>query len=338
MKIKKIIVILLLMACSFISTSLLAAEKSPDKKIIYTVVWRGCEEGCTSFKEYIAGSGLNAKIILRNANRDKSKLSGYVEEARSLKADLVLTWGTSVTLGMAGTLEDRDNPKFIHDIPLVFMIVSDPVGSKIIESYNKTGRSNITGTRNRPREIVYIKAIQTYNPAFKKLGLLFNRNEINSVLKMAEIRDLSGKMGFELVALELKLANDGHPKSEDVPSKIAELKAAGVDFIYLGSSSFLKDHQDIFTNSAVEHGIPVLSPYESMVRNSSALLSVAARYKDVGRVAGEQARAILLDGEVPGDLPVRSVKQYSYLVNMKVARQLNLFPSVEILQYAQIVD
>jgi putative ABC transport system substrate-binding protein len=81
-----------------------------------------------------------------------------------------------------------------------------------------------------------------------------------------------------------------------------------------------------------------LSPYESMVRKSNALLSVAARYKDVGRVAGEQARAILLDGKLPGGLPIRSVEQYSYLVNMKVARQLNLFPSVEILQYAQIVD
>lgn len=338
MKIKKIIGILLLIVCCFIGVSLLAAEKIPDKKVIYAVFWRGCEESCTSFKEYITGSGLNAEIVLRNANRDKSKLYGYVEEARTLKADLVLTWGTTVTLGMAGTLEDRDNLRFIHDIPLVFMIVADPVGSKIIESYKKTGRSNITGTRNRPREVVNIKAIQTYNPAFKKLGLLYNGNETNSVLKMAEIRALSFKMEFELIALELKLGRDGHPKKEDIPSKIAELKAAGVDFISLGSSSFLRDNQDIFTRSAVEQGIPVLSPYESTVRNSSALLSVAARYEDVGRIAGEQARAILLDGEVPGDLPVRSVKQYSYLVNMKVARQLNLFPSVEILQYAQIVN
>lgn len=338
MKIKKIIVILLLIACSFAGAPFLMAEQNPDKKIIYAVVWRGCEEGCASFREYIAGSGLNAEIILRNADRDKSKLPEFVQEARSLKADLVLTWGTSVTLGMAGTLADQNNSQFIHSIPLVFMIVADPVGSKIIESYEKTGRRNITGTRNRPPESVNIKAIRSYNPAFKKLGLLFNRNENNSVLKMDEMRALSDKMEFGLVALELDLGLDGHPKTKDISPKVGELKAEGVDFIYLGSSSFLRANQDIFTKSAVDQRIPVLSPYESMVRNSNALLSVAARYEDVGRVAGEQARAILLDGKIPGDLPIRSVKQYSYLVNMKVARQLNLFPSVEILQYAQTVD
>lgn len=238
MQIKKMIVILMLIVCNFVTTSLMAAEKSLDEKIIYAVVWRGCEEGCTSFKEYIEGSGLNAKIILRNANRDKSKLSGYVNEARSLKADLVLTWGTSVTLGLAGTLADKNNPEFIHDIPLVFMIVADPIRSEIIESYKKTGRENITGTRNRPPESVYIKAIQSYYPKFKKLGILFNRNETNSVLKMNEIRELSTKMGFRLVALELDLGLDGHPQTEDIATKVSELKSAGVDFIYLGSSSF----------------------------------------------------------------------------------------------------
>jgi putative ABC transport system substrate-binding protein len=305
---------------------------------IYMVFWRGCEEACEGFKAYLAKSGIDADLVIRNANRDKSKLPGYVDEARALEADLVVTWGTSVTRGIAGTLADPGDPRFINDIPVVFMVVADPIGSKIIQSYEKTGRDNVTGTRNRVPEAVNINTIRSYYPAFKRLGMLYNTNENNSVVKVKEIAALAGKMNFELVALELGLGADGKPEPESIPVRMAELQAAGVDFIYLGSSSFLDVHRDVFTRSAVDHGIPVLSPYERLVRDSHALLSIAARYQDVGMLAGRQVKSILIDGKKPGELPVLSVDQYAYVVNMTTAKKLNMFPSVEMLQIAETVD
>jgi putative ABC transport system substrate-binding protein len=305
---------------------------------IYMVMWRGCEEACNGFKEYIGKKGIDANLVVRNANRDKSKLPGFVEEARALHADLVVTWGTSVTRGVAGTLSDQGDSRFINDTPLVFMVVADPIGSKIIESYEKTGRDNLTGTRNRVPESVNIMTIRSYYPAFKRLGILYNTNENNSVVKVKEVAALAKKMNFELVALELELGEDGKPKPESIPVRMADLRAAGVDFIYLGSSSFLDVHRDIFTKSAVDHGMPVLSPYERLVRDSHALMSIAARYQDVGALAGRQAKSILVDGKKPGDLPVLSVDQYAYVVNMTTAKKLNMFPSVEILQFAETVE
>ena len=318
-------------------SSILAEERSTDRKLIYFVLWRGCEEACKAFTDFITDNELNTEIVQRNADGDKSKFSGWVEEVRSLKSDIVITWGTSATLGMAGTLDYSNNPIYINNIPLVFMIVADPVGSRIIESYSKTGRDNITGTRNRPPDSVYIKAIRSYLPGFKKLGMLYNSNEPNSVQKVSEVIDLAKEMNFELLSLDLKLGADGRPLKEDVSLKIRELKSSGVDFVYMGSSSFLRKNQDMFTESAIENGLPVLSPYEDTVTNSNALLSVAARYEDVGKIAGEQAMAILIEGKKPGDLPVRSVSRYTYFVNMKVAKRLNLYPSVEILQFAQLI-
>jgi putative ABC transport system substrate-binding protein len=305
---------------------------------IYMVFWRGCEEACEGFKKYLGKSGIDAELVIRDANRDKSKLPGFVEEARALRADLVVTWGTSVTRGVAGTLSDHGDSRFINDIPLVFMVVADPIGSKIVESYEKTGRDNVTGTRNRVPESVNINSIRSYYPAFKRLGMLYNTNENNSVVKVKEIAALAKPMNFELVALELEVGEDGKPKPESIPVRMAELQAAGVDFIYLGSSSFLDVHRDIFTKSAVDHGMPVLSPYERLVRDSHALMSIAARYEDVGALAGRQVKSILVDGKKPGDLPVLSVDQYAYVVNMTTAKKLNMFPSVEMLQIAEIVE
>ena len=281
MKPLKIAVVLMVLASTFIWSTTDTRAQAKKEFTIYMVFWRGCEETCEGFKEYIAEKGIDAELVVRNANRDKAKLPAFVEEARALEADLVVTWGTSVTRGIAGTLSDQGNPRFINDIPLVFMIVADPVGSQIIVSYEKTGRANVTGTRNRVPETVNINTIRSYFPAFKRLGLLYNTNEHNSVIKVQEIAELAKTMNFELVALELELGSDGKPKTESIPVRMAELDAANVDFIYLGSSSFLDVHRDIFTQSAVDHGIPVLSPYERLVRDSHALLSIAARYQDV---------------------------------------------------------
>ena len=330
-------VIVVVMSAMLWSTTPVQAQ-TKKAFTIYMALWRGCEEACEGFKNYIAKKGIDAELVIRDAARDKKKLPGFVEEARAMGSDLVVTWGTSVTRGMAGTLSKHAKPRFIDDIPLVFMIVADPIGSEIIESYEKTGRENVTGTRNRVPEAVNINTIRSYYPPFKRLGLLYNTNEHNSVVKAKELAELAPQMGFELVALELELGADGKPKPESIPVRMDELKAAGVDFIYLGSSSFLDVNRDIFTQSAVDHGIPVLSPYERLVRNSHALLSIAARYEDVGALAGRQAESILVGGKKPGDLPVLSVDQYAYVVNMTTAKKLNMFPSVEILQIAETVE
>src|SRR5699024_4424803 len=125
---------------------------------------------------------------------------------------------------------------------------------------------------------------------------LYHGDEENSVLKRDELAALADPMQFELVAREIQLGPNGKPRSEQIALKMAELKVAKVDFLYLGSSSYLRRNRDIVTAAAIDNGIPLLSPYEEMVRESQALLSVAARYYDIGQLAGKQAEKILVEG------------------------------------------
>ncbi|MEH6631254.1 MAG: ABC transporter substrate-binding protein [Halopseudomonas aestusnigri] len=312
--------------------------QAEDKKIIYGVFWTGCENVCQALQDYIKKENLNAELIIRDVGRDKSKLPGFVKEARALKADVVVTWGTTTTLGITGTLDDVKNDRYLNDIPVVFTLVSDPVRSKIIKAYDKTGRANITGTRNRVPEDLNITIIRKIKPNFKRLGILYNQSEKNSILKVNEIKALQQKLGFELIALELDKDDEGNPLAVAIPLRVSELKQQNVDFIYLGSSVFLEDNMGLFTSSAVKEGIPILSPYETLVRNAQAYMSVAAREYDVGLLAGEQISKILVDGIKPGDLSVRSVDQYAYVINMNTAKKLKLFPPVAIMQIAEIVE
>jgi putative ABC transport system substrate-binding protein len=303
---------------------------------VYVAVWRGCEDACKGFQDYIREEKIDVNIVVRDAERDKSRLPGFVREAKQLGADLVVTWGTSVTLGMVGTITDHDPERHITDIPVVFMIVADPVGAGIIESYTTSGRPNITGTQNRVPEEVQIKAIRSYR-YFKRLGILYNSNELNSVLNLNKIRNLAKRMRFDLIERAVDLDEKGDPIIASVPIKISELKSRDVEFIYVGSSSFLMRNSDFVTKSALDQGVPMASAYEAMAKTSNALLAVASRYYSVGKLAGYQAKLILIDKSKPIDLPVLSLSRYSYVINMDAARKLKLYPPIELLRYAEIV-
>ena len=326
-----------ILTAAAVAVGLVAPATAAQYKVL-VVTWRGCEEACTGFQNYLGERGLDVEFILRDAGRDKSLLPGFLAEARAEKVDLILSWGTSVTRGIAGTLDDLGDPAFNDDIPQVFTVVADPVGAGVVRALDDTGRTNLTGTFNRVPESVNIETIRLYRPDFRRLGLIYNSNEQNSVLKHDEMRALGEEMGFALTAIALPLHEDGKPRVEDIGPAMAELKAAGVDFIYLGSSSFLDANRDAFTGAAVDNGLPVLSPYERLVRNSQALISVAARYEDVGRLAGMQAEKILVGGATPGDLPVARMTDFAFVINMSVAGKLNLFPPIELLQVAETVN
>lgn len=82
----------------------------------------------------------------------------------------------------------------------------------------------------------------------------------------------------------------------------------------------------------------MLSPYEDLARESQALLSVAARYDEIGRLAGSQAEKILVGGAAPGDLPVARMENFAVMINLAVGRKLNLFPPIGLLQVAETVN
>jgi len=329
----------ILILCATISLAWIQRVDAADnKKLILGVFYEGCELTCEGFITGIEESGFDAEIIIRDIKQDKTVLPRMVEEAREIDVDLVLTWGTSITLGVAGTLDDIGDKRFLQDIPVVFTVVADPFGTRIAESFERSGRDNVAGTFNRVPESSNIDIIKQYDPGFKRLGLLYNSNERNSVIKFEELRELAPTMGIELVALEIDPGNDGIPDASKLPIRMAELKDHGIKWVYLGSSSFLRLNGELYTSLAVENGIAIVSPYESLVRDQHALLSIAAHRTDVGRLAADQALKILRDGVSPGELPIVRATYFAYVVNMNVARKLNMFPSVGILQVAETVN
>lgn len=305
---------------------------------VFVATWRGCEEACQGFKDYVEGLDKDVALTIRDAGQDRAALDAIRSEATSGDYDLVVTWGTSVTRALAGTIKELDDPTFNHETAQVFMIVADPVGSEIVVSLEETGRPNLTGTYNRMPETVTIATARRLLPGFQRLGLLYNENEPNSVTKREELAALEAQAGFELIALPFDLDAQGLPKAEDIGPRVRALKKAGAEVLYIGSSSFLRANGAVLGAAAADAGLPVISPYEDLVRDGQALISVAARYYDVGQLAGRQAEAILFEGRSPGTLPVLRMTEFAVMLNLSVAKDINLWPPMDLLQIAEVIE
>src|SRR5262245_55567365 len=312
-----------------------ATAESSHVYRVMMVLWRGCEDACRGFQDYLRAESLPVEFLMRDVKQDASAFPGLIAEARAQKVDLVVTWGTTVTLGMVGTYDKADPSRNLTDIPVLFMIVTDPIEARVVASLDHPGR-NVSGTLFLVPEDVQLRAIRSYLP-FKKIGMIYNTNELNAVQSAGKIRALAKDGSFQLVERTVPNGADGKPIADRLPGLVAELADAGVDLIYIGSSSFILLQQDAFTSAAVDHRIPVAAAGEVAVVESNALIGLVSKYYDVGKLTAARAEEILVNHKSPSDIPVESLSRFSLIVNMAVAQKLELYPPMSILNIVDVV-
>src|SRR3546814_16073608 len=86
----------------------LATAASAANYKVMIATWRGCEEACQGFQDYLKERGVAADIILRDAGQAKEALPGILAEARSEGVDLIVRWGTSVPIANGGPTSTHD--------------------------------------------------------------------------------------------------------------------------------------------------------------------------------------------------------------------------------------
>jgi putative ABC transport system substrate-binding protein len=301
---------------------------------IYMALWRGWEDAAQGFKDYFVNQGIPVELIVRDAAQDKDRLKEFVAEAKALKVDLVFTWGTTVSEEMLGRFDSIDPERHITDIPAVFAVVSQPVGG-VVPSLASSER-NITGTLYLVPMETQVNLIQSYRPV-KRLGMVFNPLERNSQVAAEQLAAIGKAVGFEVAALPLDVAG-GKPLASSIPAKVAEVKAARADFLYIPPDTFLNVNRDALTQAALDHGIPTFAAAENPVVTSKAMFGGVYRYYTVGQLTAYKAEQILVRKIAPKDIPIDAPKRLSLLINMPVVRQIGLFPPMKLMGLAEIID
>ncbi|ARJ64372.1 ABC transporter substrate-binding protein [Magnetospirillum sp. ME-1] len=331
---RRIFALILTFATLLVSGAAMAAEPAAKPFRIYMALWRGWEDAAQGFKDYFANQGIPVELIIRDAGQDKARLAEFVAEAKALKVDLVFTWGTTVSEEMLGRFDAVDPARHITDIPAVFAVVSQPVGG-VVPSLGSSER-NITGTLYLVPMETQVNLIQSYRP-IKRLGMVYNPLERNSQVAADQLDGIGKATGFDVVALPVEVEG-GKPQPSSIPAKVAEIKAARVDFLYIPPDTFLNINRDILTQAALDHAIPTFAAAENPVVTSKAMIGGVYRYYTVGQLTAYKAEQILVRKIAPKDIPIDAPKRLSVLINMPVVRQIGLFPPMKLMGLAEIIE
>lgn len=323
----------LMLALAFCSPAQAADAQKPFR--IYMALFRGWEECAQGFKDYFTNQGIPVELIVRDAGQDKAKIKDFVAEAKAMKVDLVFTWGTTVTQEMLGPYDAVDPARHITDIPAVFAIVSQPVGARVVPDF-RSSRRNVTGTSYIVPIETQLNLIQSYRH-FDKIGVVFNPLEKNSLVAIEELKANGAGMGFSVVTAAVDVA-EGKPLTASIPAKVAEVKAAGVDYLYIPPDTFLNVNRDILTGAALEQRLPSFAVAENPVRTSKAMFGGVYTYYTVGQLTAYKAEQILVHKKAPADIPIDAPKRLSILINMPVVRELGFYPPLNLLGLAEVLD
>jgi putative ABC transport system substrate-binding protein len=307
------------------------SQRQPVK--IFQITYRGETEVEKGFRDYFAQRGIDAEIIMRSAELDPSRVPAILDEVRQVQPDLVYTWGTPVTLATFGKAGEADPATNITDIPGVFTMVASPVGAGVVPDLSSSGR-NITGTSHVVPPEPQIRAMEAYRP-FERLGVIYTPNEQNSAVIVGQLRELTGLLGFTLLERTFPLGADGKPTADTAGDLVRSLADEGAEWLYYLPDTFLSANIEAVAPVATGLGLPGFSSVELLQRQ--ALISLVSRYYSLGQLTASKAEQILFEGRAPDEIPVETLKRFALIINMPLARQMELYPPLAMLNYANVL-
>ncbi|MDT8440165.1 MAG: ABC transporter substrate-binding protein [Desulfuromonadales bacterium] len=242
------------------------------------------------------------KIFTQKPNADKMSLINSLRRCQSANVDLVVTFGARAT---AAAMEE------LKGIPLLFADVYDPVALGVVKTLEAPG-TDATGASSKTDLSALVAAVRQLQ-TISKVGVIFSEGEPGSEQQLAELRKLSGQLGFSVIA-----ENARNPKES---LSMAEKLAATCDAVYLTESiAAMQQGADISARLATTTAL--FSQIPGLVE-AGALVGLEADPDEQGKLVAVQALQIL-QGQKAHILPVRPAKKISLLINRATAASLGV--------------
>jgi putative ABC transport system substrate-binding protein len=299
---------------------------------VMMITFRGSTPAEQGFMEYLKAH-LQVNFVVRDVDGNRAKVREFVAEAKRERADLIYTFGTSVTLDAVGAYGKVDPSIHVTDIPVVFNIVADPVGAGLANAFAETGR-NLTGVSHLVPMPDQLRAMQRFKKV-RKLGVIYNSLEANSNLAVEQLRELATRLQFELI--EAPLQSGQKPAPSEIAEAMHRLLGSKPDFIYLPSDSSLIERAGTIVSLASAAGVPLISATEDPIRKDGALMGLVSNYANAGAFAAHKAEQILLGKAVAGKIPIETLQRFALVVNMKTAVQLGIYPPLDLIKIAELL-
>ena len=247
------------------------------------------------------------------------------KELVALQPDVILSNTTPTT---AALLQQT------RTIPIVFAIVTDPIGSGFVASFARPG-GNVTGFTFRgpttePRMAgQWLELLKEIAPRVVRVAMLFNPETATYAdYWLNPFKAAAPSFAVEAIAAPVRDA------SELEPVIAAQPRQPNGGFIVM-PDSFNDAHRVEITSLAIRYRLPSVYPFRFFAE-AGGLLSYGLDRSDNFRRAATYVDRIL-KGAKPGELPVEALLKFELVINLKTAKALGLEVPAQLLARADKV-
>lgn len=277
---------------------------------IYKGIKAGLEEGGYSTTD-------NLEIDFMNAEADQSQVQTMSKKLVDNGNELLIGIATPAAQGLANATTE---------LPIIMGAVTDPVGANLVSDLKNPG-GNITGVSDQTPVADAVSLIKEITPDAKTIGVLYSSNEDNSKIQVAEFKAAAEEAGYTV--LEYAVAS-----SNELASTV-EVATSKTDVLFTPVDNTVASAFSTVVSVANKTKTPIFTSVEDMVEGGG-IASVTLSQYDLGVATGKMA-AKILDGANPGDTPVQIFNEGTVVVNQKVAKELGITLSDDVINQASKV-
>jgi putative ABC transport system substrate-binding protein len=251
--------------------------------------------------------GRNLRIDYRWGAGDAASTRKNAAELVALAPDLILTNGAA---GVGPLLE------VTRSVPVVFVLVADPVGAGFVDSLARPG-GNATGFIAVEYGIggKWLELLKEIAPAVTRAAVIRDPAITAGIGMFTAIQSAAPSLGVE--ASPVNIRDPG-----EIDRTIAAFVRPANSGLIVTASALAYTHRELIVTLAARHKLPAVyyaRPFVAGGGLASYGVDIMDQYR---RAAGYVDR--ILKGERPADLPVQNPTKYELAINLKTAKALGL--------------
>jgi putative ABC transport system substrate-binding protein len=269
-------------------------------------------EGQTRIAAFLGGlqqlgwtDGRNVEINTRWATGDAEGRK-YAAELVALAPDVILGTGLYV-----GSLQQAT-----QTVPIVFVLVADPVGAGFVASLARPG-GNATGFSFSEYGISgkWLELLKQIAPSVTRVAVLRNPADPAGTGQWGAIQSVAPSFGVELIPLGVR-------DPSEIERAVTEFARGSNGGLIVVAGGLVIVHRELIIALSARHRLPAVY-FNRMYVTGGGLISYGPENFDQYRRAASYVDRIL-KGDKPADLPVQAPTKYELLINLKTAKALGL--------------
>ncbi|KQL17732.1 ABC transporter substrate-binding protein [Cytobacillus solani] len=263
--------------------------------------------------------GKNLKLDYQNAQGDMNNNMTIAQNLVTDDNDLILAIATASAQAAVQSTKE---------IPILFTAITDPVGAELVESFEKPG-GNVTGTSDTHPDAIKntMNTIKRFFPDAKKVGMIYNSGEPNSVVNVENAKKALKELGLEAVETTISASSEVKQAAESLVGR--------ADVFYIPKDNTVVSALESVITVANEKDIPTFVGESDSVKRGT-FASYGFEYHDLGYTTGKMAVEIL-EGKKPSEIPVGFPESLELVINKAAAEQEGITLTEEMLKDAKIV-